>query len=251
MIDLHIHILPGIDDGAQSWDDAVEMAEMAAESGVDTVAATVHSNLPGKPDPREAALYLKQLKEFRQILEEEKIPLTVLPGMEIFAGEEFLKRLQKGQLLSLNQTRYVLMEFPMDVPAAEIYRILFETTEAGYLPVLAHPERYFCVQKVPAHVYEWYQMGIVIQINKGSILGRFGKKVQRTADSLLRHKIVTVAASDAHSPYIRTPDMVELKEVLRENYGESVRQRLLTENPRRILRGEKTLRTNPVPYDYS
>ena len=75
--------------------------------------------------------------------------------------------------------------------------------------------------------------------------------MQRTADSLLRHKIVTVAASDAHSPYIRTPDMVELKEVLRENYGESVRQRLLTENPRRILRGEKTLRTNPVPYDYS
>lgn len=250
MIDLHIHILPGIDDGAQSWDDAVEMAQIAVDSGVRVIAATSHSNLPASIHTEEAQRYFGQLERFRRLLDQEKIPLTVVCGMEIFAEGNFLERLKREKLLTLNHTRYALMEFALHEAASEIYRVLAEVKKEGFYPVLAHPERYLCVQKVPAHVYEWYQMGTVIQINKGSVLGRFGRKVQRTVESLLRHRLAAVAASDAHSPVIRTPDMGELQRILSQEYGEGCSRLLLSENPRRILENKKVLWDRPIPYDY-
>ena len=249
MIDIHIHILPGIDDGAQSWEDAMEMAEMAVECGVRILIATSHANIPGCARENEAERYLGRLEQFQRGLERENIPLTVLSGMEIFAAGNFLERLRKGKLLSLNQTRYVLIEFPMNSPASEIYRVILQMEQIGVRPVLAHPERYLCVQKVPAHVYEWYRMGAVIQINKGSVLGRFGRSVQRTVDSLLRHRLVSVAASDAHNPHVRTPDMTNLEEILEERYGCS--NLLLFENPKRVLEDRNVIWDQPVPYDYS
>lgn len=251
MIDLHLHILPGIDDGAQSWDDAAEMAQIAVESGVRAAAATSHSNLPEGGCAQEAQRYFQALERFRRLLDQERIPLTVVCGMEIFAQGNFLERLKRGELLSLNHTQYILIEFPLQEEAFAIYRALAEAIKEGWRPVVAHPERYACVQKVPAHVYEWYRMGAVIQINKGSVLGRFGKTAQRTAESLLRHRLAAVAASDAHSPIIRTPELGGLKSELSQRYGEACAQLLLSENPRRILENKKVIWDRPVPYDYS
>ncbi len=252
MTDLHIHILPGLDDGASSWEDALEMAQMAVESGVRMLAATSHANLPGEERrPGKTQRYFAQLERFRKLLEQEDIPLKVSGGMEIFAGGDYLERLRRGELLSLNQTSYVLVEFPMDCQASAIYRAVQDSERAGYRPVLAHPERYHCVQRVPAHVYEWYGMGAVIQMNKGSLLGRFGERVRRTSDSLLRHRLVCVAASDAHSSYVRTPHMAELWEELEDKYGHRAAWLLLEENPSRILAGKDIRREKPVPYDYS
>lgn len=238
MVDLHIHILPGLDDGARSWDEALEMAEMAAESGVTALAATIHANLPyQKQGDRERLFtYREQLRYFRQLLEQEKIPLTVYSGMEIFVqGNNFVEKIKKGTVLTLNHTPYVLIEFPMDVAAAGIYRAVFSLLDAHLIPVLAHPERYDCVCRVPDHVYEWFKLGAVIQMNKGSILGRFGPAVMETAYFLLQNNLVSVVASDAHRPYTRTPDMTEVCDVLSSRYGRERAVRLLSENPRRIL----------------
>ncbi|HIS26169.1 MAG TPA: hypothetical protein IAA57_04585 [Candidatus Pullilachnospira intestinigallinarum] len=253
MTDLHIHILPGLDDGADSWEDALEMAQMAVESGVEIMAATSHANLPegNRKQYRESERYLGVLEQFQKLLAREKIPLRVCGGMEIFAVGDYLERLLKGELLTLNQTSYVLAEFPMDCQAAMIYRAVQQMEQAGYRPVLAHPERYLCVQQVPAHVYEWYTMGAVIQMNKGSLLGRFGERSRRTADSLLRHGLVCAAASDAHRPYIRTPRLEELWETLADRYGERTAWLLLEENPARILAGRSIRKEQPLPYDYS
>ena len=98
MIDLHTHILPGLDDGASSWEDALEMAQTAAETGTRILAATAHSNIPGQDLSAWAGRYKRQFETFRRLLEQEKIPLQLASGMEIFAGEDLAGRLRRGEL---------------------------------------------------------------------------------------------------------------------------------------------------------
>ena len=229
MIDLHTHILPGLDDGASSWEDALEMAQMAVDSGVTVLAATSHSNLPHQREDIWVETYNRCLEKLKRLLVEEKIPLQLAAGMEIYASDDVVQKLKRGMLLTLNQTRYVLVEFPMNVPAFKIYQVMDRLLEGGYLPVLAHP-------------------GVVIQVNKGSILGRFGETVRQTADSILRHRLAAVAASDAHSPVWRTTSMDLLAGTLERKYGESCPWLLLEENPGRILEGRQVLWEEPIPY---
>lgn len=250
MIDIHTHILPEMDDGARSWEEAVEMAELAVESGTHTLAATVHANLPGMDNERRLEVYLQQIEHFRSILRSEKIALNVCSGMEVFAYNDFPRKNHLGDFLTLNRSSYLLTEFSMDEGAAQIYRTVDGILERGSIPVLAHPERYACVQYVPAHVWEWHQMGALIQINKGSILGRFGSRIQRTVETILRHHLVSVVASDAHHADIRTTDLTEIEEFLRNEYGSRTAYLLLEENPERILQGRETIREEATPYEY-
>lgn len=249
--DIHIHILPGIDDGAQTWEDSIEMAEMAADSGVGIIAATIHGNLPARSYTDDIYFYAKRLEQFRQLLKSKKIGLTVCPGTEICAQGDFLERLQAGELLTLNRSRYPLVEFPMNVPAMEIYHTLHRIRAAGYVPVLAHPERYECVQKMPEHIYEWYRDGTVIQVNKGSILGSFGRKTMKTAKFILNERLADIVASDAHAADRRTPDMETLKEYLNKYYGKEKMELLLSVNPYRVLCDQTVVRDKKVSYgDY-
>lgn len=256
MIDIHMHILPYFDDGARSWEDALEMAEIAVSSGVSAIIATIHSNFPETIASEmqfddDVTRYNQRLHQLQDLLVHEKISLTVYPGMEVFIQGNVLQKLKQGRLLTLNRSHYTLIEFPMHVSAKEIYEAVCQLRTAGINPVLAHPERYYCVQKVPAHVYEWHSMGAVIQMNKGSILGRFGQKVVNTAHSLLKHQLVDVVASDAHRPNIRTPNMEEVSYVLLRDYGEFYTRLLLQENPERIIQDAKIFNTEPIEYDYS
>lgn len=250
MVDIHIHIVPGMDDGAQTLSEGIEMAAMAWESGVKVLAATIHANLPGESTENLRLRYIRHLKLFKEKLEEHQIPIKICGGMEIFAHGNYIEQLKEKKLLTLNASNYPLVEFPMDVPAHIIYYNIVELQQAGYRPVLAHPERYECVQKVPAHVYEWHEMGAAIQINKGSILGRFGTEIQKTAESLLKHQLVSVVSSDAHGVEIRTPEMRETAERLRYLCGNYGAELLLKINPTRILMNQSIERGKAVPYHY-
>lgn len=246
MIDIHTHILPGMDDGSPTWEDTLEMAQMAADAGTEVLVATSHANLPGSR--LSVQDYRKRLEMFRALLREERIPLMAVEGMEIFADEHITDKLDEGILLPINQGNYVLTEFALNTPASFIYRISDRLLERGYIPVIAHPERYECVQNAVVHIYEWYMMGTAIQLNKGSLFGRFGRRAAEAADSILRHRLASVVASDAHSPVVRTPDMSECYRLLGVNYGRSCPELLLEENPARIVRNEDIVRENPVPY---
>lgn len=252
MIDLHCHILPGMDDGADSWETAVEMGRMAVESGTDVIAATCHFNHPSARYPGEIfrfwEQYQKKKRQLEQRFHEEGIALTLADGVELMADEAVFSMIAARELQTLNGTRYLLTETAADAPAFFIYRVLDRLLEQGYLPVLAHPERYRCVQAVPSHIYEWYKMGALMQINKGSIYGVFGRRAQETADAMLRHRLVTAAASDAHSSIRRTPGMDGLYQLLARNYGTACPALLLEENPRRILKGEMVIWERPLPF---
>lgn len=248
MIDLHMHILPGMDDGAQDLEQSVRMADMAADSGVSVIAATPHSNLPGQRGEAHWNRYRSTLERVRQRIQEEKIPVTLVEGMEIFADLDAVSKLKEGLLLTLGGTKHPLIEFGFDVDIRTAFACLERFLKEGYVPVLAHPERYFCVMDHPELVYEWYRMGVIIQVNKGSILGRFGRRVQQTADRLLRHRLAAVAASDAHGPVIRTPDLTELEYVLDREYGPGCFDLLLEINPARILSGKPVIWEDPIPF---
>lgn len=238
MIDLHTHILPGIDDGARFLDDSLGMAAIALEGGVHTLAATPHSNQVGRFEN----YYSHQLEELFQrvcrILSEEELPLEVVLGMEIFASGDLEKKIRQGDLISLNRSRYYLVEFEFDESPRQIRRFLEQIFATGGVPLIAHPERYFCVQDAPWLVYDWLQMGCLAQLNRGSLFGRFGRHSAAAAEFLLEHDLATCVASDAHRPYVRTTFMGDVRDYLAEQFGEDVMRRLTLDNPRRILRNE-------------
>lgn len=248
MIDLHTHVLPGVDDGSQSMDMSLEMLALAVKSGVDTLVTTPHGNIPD-----EFENYVDEdLESLWDRLEWERdraeIPIQLCKGMEVFATPELPELLQQGRVWTLNGTRYFLIEFSFDEDPDFCTEILRACEEVEYFPVIAHPERYFFVQEDPGLAYEWCTAGYGLQINKGSLLGRFGADPRRTARLLLEHNLVACVASDAHRPNRRSTYMREIRRHLAEKYGEACMHLLLEENPARILNGEELLGFEPIPF---
>lgn len=249
MVDIHVHILPEMDDGARDWEDALDMADMASSSGVRTVVALSHANLPGQKSAEFLKKYWQQFYELENLLKKEGSSLEIVPGMELMSDGNLPSLLKEEQFLTLNGTKYALVEFDFEVSAYQIYEDVDGLLNAGYIPVLAHPERYRCVSREIGHVYEWQQMGALIQVNKGSILGRFGERIRRNADLILKHRVASVVASDAHSSEYRTTEMRELTEVLETYYGSASVEILLEENPWRILGGKEILDSMPIRFE--
>lgn len=165
----------------------------------------------------------------------EHIPISLVRGMEIMSIGPLGKKIRERKLIPLHESRYYLIEVPFDMAPDGIRKRLLEFPAMGKIPVLAHPERYFCVQDTPELLYEFREMGAVLQINKGSVFGRFGEEAERTARFLLENRLAGCVASDAHGADYRTTDMRPVRQFLEERYGEAYAQLLVKVNPRRIL----------------
>lgn len=235
MIDIHTHILPGIDDGSESLSESFEMAELAVQSGVHTIVSTPHCNMEGIYENFYDELWEERLGELCSYLRERGNQLMVLSGMEIYASMDVAEKIQKGMLLPVNDSRYYLIEFSFDVDPLWMGDILSSILQIRKIPLIAHPERYYCVQDQPMLLYEWMQQGCLTQLNKGSVFGRFGRHAQRTADLLLNYGLATCVASDAHSSSRRTTYMEDIKEYLCREYEKSYADNVLKKNPRRII----------------
>lgn len=239
MIDIHTHILPGIDDGAIDMEESVEMAIMAAESGVEYIVATPHCNIPGFVENYLDDRFVEVIREFKAAVSEVDIPINILVGMEVFATPELPKLLMDNRIVTLNGGKYFLTEFAFDEDLEFCDIILDQCARVGYVPVIAHPERYSFIQENPEHVAKWIHKGYAVQINKGSIQGKFGRTARRIANILLQRRMVTCVASDAHSSYRRTPHMREIYEYLSYEYGAEYAEQLLYDNPLKILKSEE------------
>ena len=235
MIDIHTHIIPYVDDGAEDVSEALLMAELAAESGVHTIIATPHSNIPGEEENYLGAEMLASFQNMKKLIQEHDIPIRLLMGAEIFATEDVAKKIEEKKLISLNQSGHYLVEFDFYARSHWITDILEQIRETGAIPVVAHPERYICVQKSPQVVMDWIDMGCQMQMNRGSIFGSFGKYSFYAADELLHNDLITYIASDAHSPYRRTTYMEDIRAFLEEEFSTSYARRILVENPEQYL----------------
>ena len=181
----------------------------------------------------------------QEALQENEIPLKVFPGMEIFGTPDTARMLQEGKLFTLNGSRYPLMEFAFRSDGEEETQILRSVCRAGFQPVVAHPERYAYVRENPRLINRWARMGCLIQVNRGSLLGRFGRQAQEMAFELTDRGFTSVVASDAHSPRIRTPWMKDVRQLLSERISPECAVRLLKDNPKKILKNEDILPAGP------
>ena len=232
MIDLHSHILPELDDGAGSLEHSLAMARMAVDSGVTAMAATPHCAENRMAEVRSAFDLLSRA------LAETQIPLKLYAGMEIFGTPDTARMLLSGELLTLNGSRYPLIEFSFRSDGSEETRILEQVIRAGYRPVVAHPERYRYVHEDPERINTWKQMGCLLQINRGSLLGRFGETARNVSYALVDRGFADAVASDGHSPRLRTTWMADVRQLLIREFSEETAFRLLTEIPGAILNND-------------
>ena len=237
MVDIHCHILPEVDDGAWDLETAMEMARMAVHGGTNRIIATPH--FQGVPESLEQIPYiLHQYRKLQSAIQREKLELELLPGAEILCVPQTLELARMGQLPTLGNSKYVLTEFYFDASWEFMDATLEELRVLGYQPIVAHPERYSAIQHDPHRARSWFERGIVLQVNKGSVLGAFGPRVRETAHWMLQRVLAHLVASDAHGIHRRTTDMTLLRQTIAELCPQQYAQILLIQNPRRLVRGE-------------
>lgn len=242
MVDIHVHILPGVDDGSPDPEISLEMAEQAVRSGVRHLVMTPHCNIPEMFDNyNDDDVIRSRMEKFRRQVKEAGIPLELYTGMEVFGTSEVPFLLKEGRLMTINDTGYLLIEFPFAGSPDYATDILSDICSMGYTPIVAHPERYEYVQKDPGLVDYWIRMGCGTQINKGSLLKRFGRLPFSCASWLLEEGMVSCVASDAHHCEWRTTYMDEVRMVLAQEYGDDYADFLTRVNPERILEGKELL----------
>ncbi len=248
MIDLHCHIIPQIDDGAWNAATACAMARHAWRSGVDTIVATPHCNLAGaRPNYRDHD-YFTILAMFRALLKQHGIPLKVLPGSEVFVHPGNIRELiENRKIVTLNHSRYLLVEFSFGTHGQSICHLLDAIARRGLIPVVAHPERYDAVQDQPDLVARWFAQGYIIQLNKGSLLGRLGQSARQCAMHLLQNGLAHVIASDAHDMKYRPPGFQSLIPAIEPYIGREYLKLLLVDNPKRIISDQPIPKPHKIP----
>lgn len=239
MIDIHSHILPELDDGSPSLRESLAMARMAVDGGITAMVATPHCTGGRKAE------VLESWRLLRQALEEAGIPLKLYPGMEIFGTADTVRLLKENKLLTLNGSRYPLVEFDFRAWGETETLLLYSLCKAGYRPIVAHPERYAFIQRDPRLINRWVRMGCLLQVNRGSLLGRFGRQAQAMAVEMVERGFAAVVATDAHSCRSRTPWMRDVREMLTREVSPLCARMLLRENPGRIVKNERLLPMEP------
>lgn len=235
MYDIHCHILPNLDDGAQSEQDALRMASIAAKNGTTQIICTPHCTSNDPELDRRLQLILERTMQFHAILSDYELPVQLHPGMELLCVSPLENMLRSGRFLTLAGSRYILLEFPFDTEYYAIEDAAASVVHAGLCPVLAHPERYDCVQHHPERLYQWLDAGWLIQVNRGSITGSLGEESQLAAHWLLSRRMVHLVASDAHRSIFRTPDLRTGYDWIVRHCSEDYASLVLEINPRRIL----------------
>jgi len=216
MIDLHSHALPGIDDGARNDAESLSMLKQAVENGIDTLVLTPHYD---HRYTNEKADILIQTERLQQLALENGLKLQLLPGQEVRIHSELLEDKRLGKLLTLAHSRYMLVEFPANrIPSCTEW-LFYELEVMGIKPVIAHPERNLELLDKPEKLHTFVTRGALAQLTAGSVLGLFGKHVQKFSHQLIDADLVHVVASDAHNLDKRPFNLGEAYEVIFQKYG--------------------------------
>lgn len=237
MIDTHCHVLPQLDDGSPGIDHSISMCENAVKYEVRKLIATPHYIENSTYSACKESV-LEKLNEVNRILKERKLDIEILPGMEIYISSCLPEWLEKGQVLTLNHSRYVLIELPQtDIPLCT-EEVFFKLQQMGYIPVLAHPERNIKLQHNTDILERYVTRGILLQTNTGSLLGKYSKQVRHFATELLERNWVSFLGSDAHSGYGRYSSFTEAGKIISRTCGKEMAVKVLSENPAKMIRNE-------------
>lgn len=247
MIDIHTHILPGIDDGVTSDDEAVEFARVALEDGTRTIVATPHCKEGFFFNDR--ATVLERVEALRARLTAANVDVEIVPGAEVHVCADLVERIRDGRAPTLaDNGKTLLLELSLSQHHVGLEELVFRLKLAGVVVVLAHPERIRYFQDDAARYEEMIRLGAYGQITTGSVLGTFGETAREFSEELLRKGLAHVLASDGHNVRGRHPRMREARDACAGIVGEAYATAMTVDAPRALLAGdEPVLPEIPVP----
>jgi protein-tyrosine phosphatase len=233
VIDLHSHILWGVDDGASTVEDSLDMARMAVADGIEVMACTPHF-MPGLYDNK-APDIRNRVAQLNDVFLQQGIDLALVTGGDAHMRPDFVEALQRGDILSLHDTRYVLFEPPHTNMPKRMDELVFNIAMAGYVPIVTHPERYKWIEQNYDMFTSLSDNGAWMQVTAGSLTGRFGKRAQYWAQRLLAEGRVNILATDAHNCRSRPPLLAEAFAFAAQEVGEEEATHLVVTRPMAVL----------------
>jgi len=260
MIDLHSHILCGLDDGAEVLEESIEMCRMSYDDGIRTIVATPHILDGIYPNHRSAIL--TRLQELRAALKKFGIRssaprgkdfnasthshidasdgLELLPGADVHFSSNMVHRCEEGEIVTVNdQGRYLMVEFEFQAIPYMAEEALFQMLAKGIVPIISHPERNLEIVKKPKRYYEMIRMGCLGQVTAMSLTGEFGPEIKRSAEKLLAKRLIHIIASDAHSPHRRPPMLSAGVKAAEKIVGKEEARKMVSEYPKALIEGRR------------
>lgn len=234
--DIHCHLLPGIDDGAANCEAALAMARMATGDGIATIVTTPHQL--GNFACNSGDQIRRLCREFQEVLNEQGIPLRVLPGADVRIEPDLVRRILSGDVVTLaDRRRHVLLELPHEV-YLPLDRLLGELAGAGIVGILSHPERNQGILAQPRVLEHLVANGCLLQVTAGSLVGTFGPQIQAFSEWMVSEGLVHFVATDAHSPTARRPLVQRAFQRVAQLAGKKLAIELCATNPARVAAGQ-------------
>ena len=233
MIDIHTHILPGIDDGSKSFEHSILMAKEAQSAGFTDIITTSHYMTNVYEADTKTRIEL--IEKYRELLENKNINIKIYNGSEIYFSDDFPELIINGVIPTLAESNYVLFELPLQSKITYVESTIFKLRNMGYIPIIAHPERYVVVQNDIKLATNWIESGALLQLNYGSAIGFYGRHAKKTFYKLLKENMVTFLGSDNHRTdqiYATIPKIIK---ILNRKIGVERVKELTETNPRKII----------------
>jgi protein-tyrosine phosphatase len=247
MIDLHSHILPGLDDGADNWQKSIAMARVACEDGITGIVCTPHW-VPGKYENQRAQIIAAVL-EFKKQIAEQEIPLNIYPGAELRLDIRLPEKIAAGELITINDTGvYVLIELPEESIPDNLEDFLWNLALKNIKPIISHVERHPLLHKNPERLFRWVEMGILTQLTAASMLEQFTAEIRDFSLMLLEHRLVHMLVTDSHGLHLRSPKLFAGYEVVKNIIGEEAAHRMVYDMPKDIIDGKEVFTDDPLPF---
>jgi len=245
MIDLHSHILFGIDDGPKAIEESIQMCRIGYQDGIRTIVATPHIQ-PGIYQNNRSTI-LTKLHELNEALihselrtQNSELSLRLLPGADVHFSSDVLQRYEEGEIVTVNdQGRYLMVEFAFQGIPYQAEEVLFKLLTKGITPIISHPERNMEIAQRPKRYYEMIRMGCLGQVTAMSLTGDFGSGVRRIAEKLLSKRLIHMIASDAHSADGRPPILSAAVKAAEKIVGKEEAQKMVTEYPQAVIDGRR------------
>ena len=238
ILDIHSHILPGIDDGSKNMEMTLEMLRNAEKEGTKEIVATPHYLLEyGESVIKEVKVLVE---EVNSLINKEGIDVKVYSGQEVYFNENIIEDYIEGNIGTINNSRYMLIEFPMHKFDKNEFDILYELQIRDIVPIIAHPERYRLFRDEPSLINNFIDKEYLFQMNSGSIEGKFGESVKKTANLFLENNIYNFIGSDAHNIENRNTGLKKAINILNENSNDKgkIQEHIFQESSGKLLKNE-------------
>ena len=235
-IDIHCHIMPGVDDGSPDTETSLRMLKIAADNKITKVILTPHHKpMHHNVSPKHNEAYRQKLGELAL---SKGIDIELYSGNEIYYSDETQADLENGLICPMAGSDYVLVEFHPTNPYKAIHNALYQVQGAGFIPIVAHVERYSDVVSHPAYVEDMIAQGCYIQVNANSVMGKYGFGIGHFTRKLIKNGLVHFVATDAHDTDRRAPQLLDCRRYVERKFGAGTADKLFYDNPMSVIHNE-------------